>query len=342
MTTEPVGERPSLRVGLARLVPRGLPDELGVLAALVLLAVVIGILRPTFFQPYNLLTLVRSSSFFGIMALGMVFLLALGDIDLSVGSNFNFVAVMTATAMVAGVTPWLAAMLGIVFGTLLGVANGILAVGLRVPVIIVTLGTLSMFRGLALVVSGSKGVIPPQVTSSFFTLANSKLLGFIPVVAVVFVVLAVVLHFVLHRTRFGYRVQAIGSNPEAARLVGIPISRTRIQVLALMGAACGIAGVVTLGFFGSADPALGTGYELLVISAAIIGGTPLSGGSGTVFGALIGVLIIAVITSGLVQLGVQDTWSIFATGGVIVLAVALDRLVKRRQAMRALSRRRPV
>jgi ribose transport system permease protein len=108
-----------------------------------------------------------------------------------------------------------------------------------------------------------------------------------------------------------------------------------------MGAACGIAGVVTLGFFGSADPALGTGYELLVISAAIIGGTPLSGGSGTVFGALIGVLIIAVITSGLVQLGVQDTWSIFATGGVIVLAVALDRLVKRRQAMRALSRRRP-
>jgi len=239
MTDEPV----RARVGLARLVPRGLPDELGVVAALVLLAVVIGILRPTFFQPYNLLTLVRSSSFFGIMALGMVFLLALGDIDLSVGSNFNFVAVMAATAMVAGITPWLAALFGIVFGALLGVVNGILAVGLRVPVIIVTLGTLSMFRGLALVVNGSKAVIPTQVTSSFFLLANGKLFGFIPVVAIVFVLLAVVLHFLLHRTRFGYRVQAIGSNPEAARLVGIPIGRTRIQVLALMGAACGVAGV---------------------------------------------------------------------------------------------------
>src|SRR5204862_2260994 len=202
---------PRLRVGALGRVP----EELGVFAALVILVLVIGVHNSAFIRHGNLLNLVASNSFFGIIALATVFLLALGEIDLSVGWNFNFSAVIAALAMVHGVNPWLAAGLGVLFGAGLGLANGLLTVGLQLPVIIVTLGTYSMFQGLSLVVNKSSAVVPPDVSGSFFTTANRRigpvpLIGRVPVLAIVFVVLAVALHFILHRTRFGYRVLAIG------------------------------------------------------------------------------------------------------------------------------------
>src|SRR5690242_1088145 len=198
-----------------------LPDELGVLAALVALVVVVGVHNSAFVRPSNLLDLVASNSFFGMIALAAVFLLALGEIDLSVGWNFNFSAVITGLLMVHGVTPWLAAGAGVLFGAGLGLLNGLLSVALRLPVIIVTLGTYSMFHGLSLVMNNSSAVVPPDVSGSFFTTINRQFgpvpgLGGIPLLAILFVGLAIVLHLVLHRTRFGYRVQAVGSNPEAA------------------------------------------------------------------------------------------------------------------------------
>ena len=308
-----------------------IPEELGVFAALVVLVAIVGIHDSAFVRPANLLNLVASNSFFGIIALATVFLLALGEIDLSVGWNFNFSAVIAALAMVHGFNPWLAAGAGVLFGAGLGLANGLLSVGLRLPVIIVTLGTYSMFQGLSLVVNKSSAVVPPNVTGSFFTTANYRVgswLGGIPVLAIVFVVLAVLLQGFLHRTRFGYRVLAIGSNPEAARLAGIPLARTRVLVLMLVGAFCGLAGSLYVGSFGSVDPASGGQFLLAVVAAVIIGGTPLSGGMGTVIGALIGVLIIATISSGIVFFGIDATWSTFVTGAVIVIAVAIDQAVK--------------
>ena len=182
----------------------------------------------------------------------------------------------------------------------LGLFNGVLAVGLRLPVLIVTLGTLSMYRGLSLVVNDSRAVVPPREVrdSPFFELFTADVFGRIPVVSIVFVALAVVLHVVLHKTRFGYRTLAIGSNPEAARLAGVPIGRTKIQVLVLMGAVAGLSGVLFVGFRGAVDPNSGADFLLPVIAAVIIGGTPLAGGAGTIFGTMIGVLIIAVIGSG--------------------------------------------
>jgi ribose transport system permease protein len=262
-----------------------------------------------------------------MIALAMVFLLALGEIDLSVGWNFNFSAVIAGTAMVHGVDPWLAAPLGIAFGAGLGLVNGILAVGLRLPIIIVTLGTFSAFHGLALVVDDSSPITPPDTSSSFFSVFSDKVLG-IPVIAIVFVALAIVLHVVLHHTRFGYRIQAIGSNAEAARLAGIPIARTKVAVLVLVGAVCGLSGVTYLGFFNAVDPTSGQDFMLTVIAAAIIGGTPLSGGWGTTLGALLGVGIIATISSGIAFFGIDATWSTFVTGAVIILAVAIDQLVR--------------
>lgn len=331
--------QPALASGPARL-PRSLmsrlPEELGVIVALLALVAVIALFRPTYLNPANLVQQVSNASFAGMIALAVVFALAIREIDLSVGWIFNWSAVMGAQAMVLGVDPWLAVAFAIVFGALLGAFNGILAVGLRLPVIIITLGTFSMFRGLSLVVNESRAIIPPDMSGTFFELASLRIGGLVPVVAVVFVLLAVVLHIVLHHTRFGYRVQAIGSNPEAARLAGIPIARTRLQVLILIGAVSGLSGALFLGFRGAIDPTTGQDFLLVVIAAVIIGGTPLSGGWGTVIGALVGALIIQVISSGIIFFGIDAKWSIFVTGAVIVIAVALDQLVRRQRTRRAL------
>ena len=315
-----------------------LPEEIGVVVALMVMVAVIGIARPRFLNPINLLTILGSTTFQGMLSLGMVFLLAIREIDLSVGWMFNFSAVITALLMVAGVNPWLAALAGIGFGAGLGLVNGVLAVGLRLPSIIVTLGTYSMFQGLSLVANKGRAVFPTDQSSSFFAFASAKLFRIVPVVGIAFVVLAIVLHVVLHRTRFGYRVQAVGSNPEAARFAGIPIGLVRLQTLVLMGAVCGLSGALYVGFRGAIDPNEGADYALVVIAAVIIGGTPLSGGWGTVIGAVVGMLIIQVISSGIIFFGIDATWSTFVTGAVIVIAVVLDQLVKL-QRSRRLSRR---
>ncbi len=329
--TEPL---PARDVADARRPRRRVPDEAGVLVALLVLIVVVGLLRPNFLQPTTLFQQLSGAAFIGVLALGMVFVVSIRDIDLSVGWIFNFSAVIAAKAMVLGVDPWIAAGIGIAFGAFLGLINGVLAVWLRIPVIIITLGTFSAFRGLSLVVNESRAVVPPDKTGSFFALFDVKLFGLIPSVAVAFVVLAVILHLVLHRTRFGYRVQAMGSNPDAARLGGIPVDRTRILVLVLMGAIAGLTGAMFLGFREAIDPVTGGDYLLPVVAAVIIGGTPLSGGRGTIVGAVVGALIIQVITTGILFLGVDVKWSTFVTGAVIILAVAVDQLVRRQRERR--------
>jgi ribose transport system permease protein len=212
-------------------------------------------------------------------------------------------------------------------------------VGLRLPAIIVTLGTYSMFRGLSLVVNNGRAVVPPDQTSSFFTTISARLFGVLPVPAAVFIVLALVMHLILHRTRFGYRVQAVGSNPEAAELAGMSNGAVRLQTLVLMGAICGLSGAMYVGYRGAIDPNEGSDFVLAVIAAVIIGGTPLSGGAGTVIGAVVGMLIIQVISSGLIFFGIDATWSTFVTGAVIVLAVSIDQLVKHQRTRRAVRSR---
>jgi ribose transport system permease protein len=339
MTVSPPGNPSSPADRTARSLarrPLGLPEEVGVVAALVVLIAVIGVARPRFLNPLNLLTILGNTTFEGMLSLGMVFLLAIREIDLSVGWMFNFSAVVSALLMVAGVNPWIATCGGVCFGALLGLMNGLLAVGLRLPTIIITLGTYSMFQGLSLVVNEGRAVVPTDYSSSFFTVISARLFHIVPLVAIVFVVLAVVLHIVLRCTRFGYRVQAVGSNPEAAHLAGIPLWLVRIQALVLMGAISGLSGSLYVGFRGAIDPNEGADFALIVIAAVIIGGTPLSGGSGTVVGAVIGMLIIQVISSGIIFFGIDATWSTFVTGAVIVIAVALDQLVKHHRRRRAL------
>ena len=316
-----------------------LPEEIGVLVALIVMIAVIGFAKPRFLNPINLFTVLGNTTFQGMLSLGMVYLLAIREIDLSVGWMFNFSAVVAAMLMVAGLNPWPAMLAGVAFGAFLGFINGLLATLLRLPSIIVTLGTFSMFEGLSLVANNGRAINPPDTTASYFTLISAKIFGVVPIVAIVFVVLTIVLHFVLHLTRFGYRVQAVGSNPEAALLAGIPNALVRMQTLVLMGAIAGLSGSLYVGFRGAIDPQEGSDFVLTVIAAVIIGGTPLSGGYGTVFGALIGMLIIQVISSGIIFFGIDATWSTFVTGAVIIIAVVLDQIVKYHRQRRANAQR---
>jgi ribose transport system permease protein len=306
-------------------------DEFGVLAALTVMLLVIGLLRPRFVSPDSFVNLTQQVSLFGIMALGMVFLLAMREIDLSVGAIYGVTIVAAALLMQSGIDPWLAALAGFVIGIALGGVNAVLANLLQIPTIIVTLGTLSVFRGLALVLSNGRSIGDLPREHAFFTILGDQLFG-IPVAFWVFLSLTILLHVVLQSTRYGYLVRAIGSNEQAARLSGIRIPLVRQATLMLQGALCGIAGLLTLAFFQSADSTLGTGYELLVIASAIIGGTGLAGGRGTVVGAFFGALVLGVISSGLVQFGVAANWSTFVTGVVIIAAVALDYFIRRRRS----------
>ena len=327
---------PAMRPARGRL---RLPEETGVLVALIVMIAVIGFAKPRFLNPINLFTVLGNTTFQGMLSLGMVYLLAIREIDLSVGWMFNFSAVVAALLMVAGLNPWLAMIAGIAFGGLLGLVNGLLSITLRLPSIIVTLGTFSMFEGLSLVSNNGRAINPPDPTTSYFTLISAKIFGVVPVVAIVFILLTIVLHFVLHRTRFGYRVQAVGSNPDAALLAGIPNSLVRLQTLVLMGVIAGLSGSMYVGFRGAIDPQEGSDFVLTVIAAVIIGGTPLSGGYGTVFGAMIGMLIIQVIASGIIFFGIDATWSTFVTGAVIIVAVVLDQIVRYHRQQRANAQR---
>jgi ribose transport system permease protein len=309
-------------------------DEIGPLLALVALIALIGSFHSEFLEKDVLLNTLRSAAFVAITAYGMVFLLAMTEIDLSVGGIYA-VSIMLAAKWMSSINPWVAALLAIGIAIGLGAFNGVLANLFRIPVIIITLGTLSMFRGLVQVVSGGKPATGIPLDSSFFTKLGGNTLG-IPTSAWIVIVLGAILTFVFKKTRFGAMVRATGSNHHAAEFSGIPTRRIRLYALMLTGGLAGLAGVLSLAYFQGADPTVGAGYELQVIAAAIIGGTAVSGGTGTVPGALIGALIVAVINSGLIFFSIDSNWTNFVTGAVIVIAVGSDALVRRRRAARAL------
>ena len=309
-------------------------DEIGPLVALIVLVAFIGGFHSDFLDKDVLLNTVRSAAFVAIVAYGMVYLLAMTEIDLSVGGIYAL-CIMLAAKWMSSIDPWVAGLLAIGIGVLLGAVNGVLSNLFRIPVIIITLGTLSMFRGLVQIVSSGKPATGIPLDSSFFETLGGDILG-IPTAAWVVVVLGVILTFVFKKTRFGAMVRATGSNHQAAEFSGIPTRRIRLYALMLTGGLAGLAGVLSLAYFQGADPTVGAGFELQVIAAAIIGGTAVSGGTGTVPGALIGALIVAVINSGLIFFSIDSNWTNFVTGAVIVIAVGSDALVRRRRAARAL------
>ncbi len=301
-----------------------------VLVATVALTLLIGAFHPNFLRTSQLLDILQASTYVGLIAIGMSFLIAMREIDLSVGSLFGLCVICTAMLMGRGWDPWLCALIGIALGGLLGLVNALLVTIVRIPTIVATLATLSVFRGLAIGLTNGQQVTKVPTGNSFFTVLGGKIYH-IPFSVIVLVVVAVPLGIVMHHTKFGYRVLAIGSNPEAAQFSGISLPRVRMQVLMLVGVLCGIGGMLGLAFFSAGDPNIGSGFELQAIAAAVIGGTPLRGGSGTVFGAVLGAILLNVVASGLTYFSIEANWSAFATGLVILVAVGIDSLFRRRR-----------
>lgn len=308
-------------------------EEIGVTAALVVIVLAVGAFHPHFLTKSVLLENLQTASFTAIIGYGMVFLLAMSDLDLSVGATYAMAIIISAKLMAAGVSPWLAPIAGIGVGIVMGGLNGVLAWWFRLPLLIVTIGTLSLYEGFVTVISNGQPVENVPISASFFTILGGNILG-VPAAAWVAVLGAIILTVVFTKTRFGALVRAIGSNREAAAFSGIGIDRIRLYAVMLTGGLAALSGILSLAFFQGADPAAGTDVNIQVIAAAIIGGTGVSGGRGSIPGALIGALIVTAINSGLVFFAVPSIWTDVVTGAVILGAVGSDSLFRRHRAAR--------
>lgn len=301
---------------------RTLLQVAGILPILLAIIILFSLLTPNFLSAANLINVVRQASINIVLAAGMTFVILTGGIDLSVGSILGVTAVVAMLVSLSGVGA-LAVPAALVAGLCLGLLNGALIAFLDMPPFIVTLGSYTGLRGMAYLLANGTTVINPNL--NFAWIGNSYL-GPIPWLVIIALAVIALSWFILRRTVLGTHVYAVGGNSRAARLTGIPVSRVLLFVYGFSGLLAGLAGVMSASRLYSATGMLGQGYELDAIAAVILGGTSFSGGVGTIFGTLLGALIIALLNNGLTLLNVSFFWQLVVKGLVIIAAVAIDRL----------------
>ncbi|MEZ5861496.1 MAG: ABC transporter permease [Geminicoccaceae bacterium] len=315
-------------------------------APLIFLLVLMGVfalLEPRFLSPLNLFNVMRQVSIYGLLAIGMTFVILTRGIDLSVGSLLAFAGLVAAavakggfesrfavgTAAEAAGYGWFLAMLAaLAVGTVCGGLQGLAITRLKVPPFVVTLGGMSAFRGAALLFAGGG---PISGFDDGYRWWGQGYVGPIPVPVVIFAIAAVIAAIALRYTRFGRNVYAVGGNPEAARLSGLDVDRITLSVYVIIGFMAGLGGFVLSARLNSAEAVAGLTYELTVIAGVVIGGTSLFGGIGTIFGTVIGTLLIGVLLNGLVLNNVSSYVQQIIIGVIIVLAVAFDTFAKSRR-----------
>jgi len=295
----------------------------GVLGTLVAINLFFSLASPYYFTPYNLINVLDHSAITMILATGMVFVIATGGIDLSVGSTLGLTGVVTALLFKAGLPVFLALILGLALGGLIGAANGFFISKFRLQPFIVTLALLSIVRGLALVLSGGQPVLGlPVIFVRIFSgrgvIRNSIFIG---------TIVALVGAFAANKTRYGVYVRSIGGNEDCAHICGIRINQIKIVVYCIQGLLATLASFVFMSIMDAAEPIAGMQTEWLeAIAAPIIGGNRLKGGRASMFGTVIGVLILASIRSGLNIFGVQPWYQQLFIGTVIIIAVVVNTL----------------
>jgi len=306
-------------------------------ASLVILLIFFTFASPAFMQTDNIIGILQSTAVNGVLAIACTFVIITGGIDLSVGTLMTFCAVMAGVFLTYwGLPMWTGIVAAIGTGALSGIISGTLTAKLKIPPFIATLGMMMLLKGLSLVVSGTKPIYFND-TEDFTMISQDSLVSHIlpsvpvPNGVLILFILAIAASVVLNRTSLGRYTFALGSNEEAARLSGVNVDRWKIAIYGLGGAICGIAGLIIASRLNSAQPALGQGYELEAIAAVVIGGTSLSGGSGTILGTIIGAFIMSVLTNGLRILSVAQEWQTVVTGAIIILAVYAD-IQRRRRA----------
>ena len=295
--------------------------EGGVLLALIVLCVVIGCVNPVFFSLKNVIKVLRQFSSIGIIAVGGAFVIVTGGIDLSVGSFMAFGAVGIAKLVSMGVDPFLALVLILFLAGICGLISGVIIVNMNLNPFIVTLAMMN-------VISGATYLISNGIPISFNTYLNflGGNIGEIPVAIFVMLIIMVIGHIVLSKTEYGRNVFAVGGNERAARLSGINVSLIKCSVYVMTAVLAALTGVITCANLNSGDVSTGSGYELNVIAACVIGGCSLDGGKGSILGVFIGAAILGVIKNGFVLLRIPASWQSITIGIVIILACILDQM----------------
>jgi len=301
-------------------------EATGILFALLLLCLALAIARSNFLTAYNLTVVIRQASFIGLVALGQTLVLLLGGIDLSVGTAAGFSAIIGALMLInLGIHPWLVIPCTALFGLMIGLINGFFVARVRLNPFIVTLAAGEVFAGLTLVITRGYPIGP--LGQRFTVFGNGSVLG-VPVPILFFLGGSAILTWLLGFSRFGRNIYAIGGNREAAKLIGIPVARVEATVYGLAGMFAALAGILYASRMDSAQPAVGAGWLMGAITAAIIGGTSLSGGQGTIVGTVLGTTLMAVLSNGMSLLNVSGYWERVVIGGVVLVAVLVDVLRK--------------
>ncbi|MFO0612523.1 MAG: ABC transporter permease [Polyangiaceae bacterium] len=301
----------------------------GPLVALAIVFSVFAAMLPGFTQPINLITMARQTAVVGIAATGATLVIISGGIDLSVGSSVALTTVVVSLLLKSGQGPWTAIPLAIVAAGATGAANGALIAGLRLKPFIVTLGTMSILRGVAKGLAKEQKVDVDARGIDSLVLSSEGLLG-LPLAVWIFALTGLVIAGVLHFTRFGRHVFAIGSNERTAVLAGIRVPLTKVAIYGLAGVLAGLAGTLEFATLTVGDPTDSFGLELDVIASCVIGGASLSGGEGSIAGTIVGALLMRVIQTGCTQLGLASFIQNIVTGAIIIAAARLAADRKRR------------
>ncbi len=299
-------------------------QNLGTIAALIILIVFVSVLNPAFLQVNNLLNLMRQLIINGFIALGMTFVILTGGIDLSVGSTLAFTSAIFAGLLQNGMNTGLAILITLALGLALGLLNGLLITKGKLAPFIVTLATMTIFRGLTLVYMDGRPISGPKDNFAFQFLGKGQVFG-IPFQVILFLIVYIVLSTLLNKTSHGRKIFAVGGNEKASFISGIKIDKVKVLVYVISALMAVVSGLVLTSRLNSAQPTAGSAYEMDAIAAVVLGGTSMTGGSGSLTGTLIGILILGVLNNGLNLLGVSSFYQQIVKGVVILIAVLIDR-----------------
>lgn len=314
----------------------------GALIFLVVLCIVFGVLSPAFLTPVNIFNVLRQASIYGLLAIGMTFVILTGGIDLSVGSVLALAGLVGAAVAKgsaglltgaaagegSGMPVFVSILVAVAIGVVAGLIQGVGVAKLKVPAFIVTLGGLSAFRGAALVFSSGQ---PISAFPEEYRWWGQGMVGPVPVPVIVFLSFALLAGIILRYTKYGRRIYAVGGNQQAARLSGLNVDRLLLSVYVISGFFAGLSGFMLSSRLNSAEQVAGVGFELTVIAGVVIGGTGFLGGEGGIFGTVVGILLIGVLANGLTLLNVSPYYQQIVIGLIIVFAVFFDQWVKRRR-----------
>ena len=305
--------------------------EIGIIIPTILIIILVSIINPVFITFDNIMNIFRQTAFVLMIGITSTMVFISGGIDLSVGAVLALGGCVTGMGILANIPMAISILIGLLSGGIIGLFNGVVIVKLKLPPMIVTLGTMYFARGLVQFLTRGTPVYP--FPEQFNNIGQGYILNSIPIVVVVTLVLSIIAHIILSKTAFGRSIYATGGNKETARLSGIKINKVQIWVYALNGTLAALAGIFTAARLGSAQTNAGTGMEMSVITAVVIGGTSTFGGSGTILGTLIGALLMSIISNGMIMMKISVYVQSMVLGILIIFAVVLDQYNRKRSGV---------